>query len=532
MKFKIYAISILATSILFSSCLHELDIQKKGNYGGEENFYKTDNDAQQAVVTVYSAWNSASAEIFFMLDMLGDDVWCGGATRGDVVDAQNINEYRYGTDNSTIKNTFSSLYTIIYNANLVIERVVPDTEIRKRCVAEAYFFRGWANLYLGSLWGTAPLVDHILSTGEYAQGNSEPGALLRQASTDFKTAIDMNILPSKKSQDDKTTVIRITKETAYAFYGKSLLFEGNKTEAAKAFEQVINSNLYALYQGNYGNLLKLEGEFCSESVLENNQVGDPNTAWSFITYVHMWRGWRADKLSFSTIKPEYSDVTDGYGFFNPRKNLYDAFKLHNKAGGGNDYRLDNSIKTIDFLRNEMGLSITSIMHGNEGYFNWKMRGMHNEVITNMGGWNVLVSTNWRFMRYAEVLLLAAEANLETDNAKSLRYINQVRQRAQLSDLTAVTLNDIKQERRFELCFEGTRFIDLVRWGDAATVLANQGKEVMCLNMDGSTSVEYSTPTAGFVAGKHDRLPIPATEILLNSNINQNPGWSVSEAEGE
>ena len=72
----------------------------------------------------------------------------------------------------------------------------------------------------------------------------------------------------------------------------------------------------------------------------------------------------------------------------------------------------------------------------------------------------------------------------------------------------------------------------MRWGDAATVLDNQGKEVMCLNMDGSTSVEYSTPTAGFVAGKHDRLPIPATEILLNSNINQNPGWSVSEAEGE
>ena len=55
---------------------------------------------------------------------------------------------------------------------------------------------------------------------------------------------------------------------------------------------------------------------------------------------------------------------------------------------------------------------------------------------------------------------------------------------------------------------------------------------MCLNMDGSISVEYSTPTAGFVAGKHERLPIPATEILLNNNINQNPGWSISDSEGE
>ena len=369
MKIKIYALSLLATSILFSACLNELDIQKKGNYGGEENFYKTDNDAIQAVTTVYSAWNGASSGLFFMLDMLADDVWCGGGTRGDQVDAQNINEYRYGTDNSLIKSSFSSLYTIIYNANLVIERVTPDTEVRKRCVAEAYFFRGWANLYLGSLWGSAPLVDCILSPGEYSQGNSEPGALLRQASTDFKTAIDMNILPSKTSQDDKSTVVRVTKETAYAFYGKSLLFEDNKVEAAKALDQVINSNLYDLYQGNFGNILKLSTEFCCESVLENNQVDDPNTAWSFMTYVHVWRGWRTDKLSFSSLNQQYSDVTSGYGFFNPRKQLYDDFKSHNAIGGGNNYSLDNSINTAEFIKNDMGLSIPGIIHGNEGNFN-------------------------------------------------------------------------------------------------------------------------------------------------------------------
>jgi tetratricopeptide (TPR) repeat protein len=531
MKYKISALFVLAVGLLFGACIDELDIQKKGNYGGEENFYKTDDDAVQAITTVYSAWNSASSGLFYMLDMLGDDIWCGGGTRGDQVDAQNMNEYRYGTDNSTVKSSFSSLYGIIYNANLVIERVTPDTEVRKRCVAEAYFFRGWANLYLGSLWGTAPLVDRLLTSGEYAQGNSEEGALLAQASADFKAAIDLNALPSKLSKDDKTTVIRVTQEAAYAFYGKSLLFEGKKDEAGKALDKVINSKLYDFYEGEYGNIHKLEAEFSCESILENNQVDDANTAWSFMTYVHVWRGWRNDKLSFSKIKDEYSSIASGYGFFNPRKKLYEAFKAYNVAGGGNDYRLDQSIKTLEFLKNDMGLSVTGIMHGNEGYFNWKMRALKDELVIDMGGWNVCVNTNWRFMRYSEVLLLAAEAYLESDNGKALGYINQVRNRAKLNLLSSVTLDDIKQERRFELCFEGTRFIDLVRWGDAAAVLADQGKEVMCLNTDGTVSVEYVTPTAGFVKGKHERLPIPATEILLNENIKQNPGWSAADSEG-
>lgn len=525
---KIAMLLLAAAGLLCGSCEDQLDIQKKGNYGGEENFYQTDDDALQAVTTVYSAWNSASSNLFFMLDMLGDDIWCGGGTRGDQTDAHYLNEYNYGTDNGDIKTSFTNLYTIIYDANLVIERVTPDTDVRKRCVAEAYFFRGWANLYLGSLWGTAPLVTHKLEPDEYAQTNSEEGQLLAQASADFKAAIDMDILPSKTSVDDKETGIRITKECAYAFYGKSLLFEGKNSEAATALEEVINSGLYDLYTGDYGDIHKLVGEFNCESVLENNQVDDPNTAWSFMTYVHVWRGWRTDKLSFSNIKSAYSNVTSGYGFCNPRKSLYDDFKAYDAVGGGNDYRLDQSIKTLDFLKNDMGLSLTGIMHGNEGYFNWKLRAQKDEVITDMGGWNVLVNTNWRFMRYSEVLLLAAEANLSVNQSKALTYINKVRSRAKLNELTSVSLDDIKKERRFELCFEGTRFIDLVRWGDAATVLANQGKEVMCLNTDGTTSVEYTNTNAGFVAGKHDRLPIPATEILLNKNIKQNPGWSSGE----
>lgn len=513
-----------------ASCEDQLDIEKKGNLGGEEDFYQTDADAESAITTTYAQWNSMHGNMFMMLDMLSDDAWCGGSNRADQLSFHYLNEFCYGSNSGTVQDVFSNLYGIIYCANLVIERVTPDTDTKRRCVAEAYFFRGWANFYLGALWGTAPKVDHLLEPGEYSQPNSEEGELLAMASADFKTAADMNILPSKKSMDDRETGIRITQECVYAFMGKSLLWEGKDDEAAAALDKVISSGLYDLYEGDYGDIHKVTAEFCRESILENNQVDDPNTAWSFMSYVHVWRGWRNDQLSWTSLNPAYANVTSGYGFDNPRKELYESFKKYDQAGGGDDYRLDRTIKNLDFLRDQMGLNVTAILHGNEGYFNWKLRAQQDEIIIAMGGWNVLVSTNWRFMRYAEVLLLAAEANLDSNAAKSLEYVNKVRGRARLTPLSSVGLSDIKDEKRFELCFEGTRFLDLVRWGDAATVLANQGKTVYGLKTDGTTFEEYKSEKSGFVAGKHERLPIPATEILLNGAIHQNPGWSVDSGE--
>lgn len=527
MKKKIlYLFGVLALLIGGVSCEDRLDIEKKGNLGGEDEFYHTDADAESAITATYAQWNSMHGNMFMMLDMLSDDVWCGGSNRADQLSFHYLNEYCYGSNSGTVEDVFKNLYGIIYRANLVIERVSPDTDIRRRCIAEAYFFRGWANFYLGALWGTAPIVDHLLEPGEYSQPNSEEGALLALASSDLQKAVDMNALPSKKSMDDRETGIRITQECAYAYLGKSLLWEGKNAESAAALEKVIASGLYDLYDGDYGDIHKVTAEFCKESILENNQVDDPNTAWSFMSYVHVWRGWRNDQLSWTGLKPEFGNVTGGYGFDNPRKELYDSFKAYDRAGGGDDYRLDRTIKDTDFLRDRMGLNITAIIHGNEGYFNWKLRAQQDEIITAMGGWNVLVSTNWRFMRYAEVLLLAAEANLDGNPSKATEYINKVRTRAHLNPLSAVTLTDIKNEKRFELCFEGTRFMDLVRWGDAASVLANQGKSVKGLKTDGTVFEEYTSSRSGFVAGKHERLPIPATEILLNGAIRQNAGWGV------
>ena len=169
------------------------------------------------------------------------------------------------------------------------------------------------------------------------------------------------------------------------------------------------------------------------------------------------------------------------------------------------------------------ITIISPLYGNEGYLQWKHRMPSDEVITT--SWGYSTHTNFRWMRYAEVLLLASEASLQSgDAASALIYINEVRSRARLNPLSNVTLDDIKKEKRLELCFEGCRYQDLVRWGDAATVLANQGKEIPALSADGSVSIVVTNTQFGFKTGKHELLPFPEHEMNVNKNLKQNPGW--------
>jgi SusD family. len=92
-------------------------------------------------------------------------------------------------------------------------------------------------------------------------------------------------------------------------------------------------------------------------------------------------------------------------------------------------------------------------------------------------------TNMPVIRYAEVLLLAAEAQLLGGSpAKADQYVNQVRQRAKLGAKTGVTLQDIQTEKNLELCFEGVRYLDIIRWGIAYDLMKDQGKETYNLKV--------------------------------------------------
>ena len=142
--------------------------------------------------------------------------------------------------------------------------------------------------------------------------------------------------------------------------------------------------------------------------------------------------------------------------------------------------------------------------------------------------------------------MAAEAHVMGGGSadKAVKYINEIRTRAKLVPLSSVTLDDVKKEKRLELCLESVRFQDLVRWGDAKAVLGEQGKAIPAygyfvkIGADGKPVMDADkNPVFEFrlepenvknsVYGfqdKHMLLPIPHAELNVNPNIKQNTGW--------
>lgn len=525
MKLKYLCAILLAVTFisgLTTSCEDRLDIPKHGSLGGPEAYYKTDEEVLSGLASMYFTWRWTYYNWYMLKNALSDDVWAGGGSRGDSPDIEGLNEYTYDSSNGFIKDVYQNLYRLIYRANLIIKYVQGTTEEMKRAVAEAKVVRCWAHMELVSLWGTAPLVDHVLAASEYRQSNSSPEQVWAFIEQDLKEAIQSNNLPSKKSVDDQETGMRMTQEAAKALLGKAYLFQGKFIEAGQILDEVIESKLYELYP-DYEYLLHARANNSCEAMIEIQMRNDPEQAWAqnWSVNAEVMTAWRSAQLSFTT---EASDIFSmgGYGFFAPRKSLYQAFV---DREGENGYRLKSTIRTYTQMQKE-GVSILDgqVLTGNEGYFMWKNRPLREDLIIDNPGYQILQYINRRVMRYAEVLLMAAEAHLRGDNdqTKALKYVNEIRKRAQLSTLTNVTMEDVKIEKRLELCLESVRYQDLVRWGDAETIMASQGKEVATYNGK-ITEYPFTNTIYGF-KNKHKLLPIPLAELEVNSNMKQNVGW--------
>jgi tetratricopeptide (TPR) repeat protein len=533
---KILLIFILILGIV--GCESRLDIPKKGDMGSTESFYKTDQDALAAKSALYQSFLGTAGSVRTLLNLLSDDIWCGGAQKSDNAGMEEVGGYMFNSSSTTSLSSYQSLYTVIYRACLILEHFEAfDTDIKKEVQAEAYFARGWANFYLAAMYGTSPLVDHLLSPSEYYPGNSTAMEKYEQAVEDFKAAIALNSLQTKTNLNDLNTVY-ITQEYAYAMLGKTYVFMKEWDLAIAAFDNVIGSGKYDLWYGDYQNIAKMESDFNCEYIMERNYLFDANNRsgnWGGIMY-----GWRTNKFLWANnaSNPDadpvgYDLIPSGWGFYVPRKALYDAFLAMDPDS--NSYRLRSTIVTYDQVY-AMGVTNSQRVHGCEGFLTWKYRYRWSETNNN----NIFSgAANDKVMRYAEVLLLAAEANVMSPSgsqADALDYINQIRDRAQLTDLGAVTLDDIQKEKRLELWGEGTRFLDLVRWGIAEDYL---GVPDGSMEMPGFTAIhngtdpdiyewqvstEYVNITNGYVEGQHNVLPIPDKEIMQNKNLEQNPGW--------
>jgi starch-binding outer membrane protein, SusD/RagB family len=483
-----------------TSCSKDIiDLSPRGTVL-ESNFYKTEAELFQGLVAAYDplGFSPGFAMKMGLLNAASDDTHAGGSDASDQPNWVSYDKFTMSPTLGPQSGLWSKNFIGIYRANLVLEKsegavtgLTPDK--KARYIAEAKFLRAYYYFDLVRWFGNVPLVTATpASDAIYKQVQATPAAVYTQIEKDLKEAIATTQLPESVPADE---LGRITKGAAKAMLGKVILFQNNAArmgEAATLFEEVINSNAYAL-EKVYADIFKPDNKFGKESIFEIHCSGNRKGDWGIgidgnegnkdvqfcgmrdfvgATYANGWSFCPVslELVNFMQNDPRFAaTVIDG-------KALKAAGASYSAGYQNTDY----------FIKKYAPLAAFKATSG-EPALNW--------------GYNI------KEIRLADVLLMAAECfNRSSNDVKALTYLNRVRTRVLLPSKTsagATLLQDIYDERRLELATEGFRFWDLLRTGKAATVLAGQG----------------------FKANKNELLPVPQSEIdIMQGNFKQNLGY--------
>lgn len=501
MKAFKYKIGIVFIALLGTmSCSKDIiDLSPRGTVL-ESNFYKTEAELFQGLVAAYDPLGFATNFTMKMglLNAASDDTHAGGSDASDQPAWVAYDKFTLDPNLGPQAGLWSKNYTGIYRANLVIEKAEGTitgltADKKARYIAEAKFLRAYYYFDLVRWFGSVPLLTTSPSADAiYTQSQATAAAVYTQIEKDLKDAVATTQLPESVPADE---LGRITKGAAKSLLGKVILFQNNTArmgEAATLFEEVINSNNYAL-EKVYGDIFKPENKFGKESIFEVYNSGNRKGDWGMGI-----DGNEGNKdVQFCGMRDFVgSTYATGWSFCPVSLDLVNFMK--------NDPRFAETI--IDGKALKASGASYAAGYQNTDYFIKKyaplaaFKATSGEPALNWG-------YNTKEIRLADVLLMAAECfNRSGNDAKAQTYLNRVRTRVALASKTstgAALLQDIYDERRLELATEGMRFWDLIRTGKAATVLAGQG----------------------FKAGKHELLPIPQSEIdIMQGAFKQNVGY--------
>ncbi len=473
-------------------------------------FFQSENNAEEALIGLYDLmqynyakdWSSA----FFLKQLPGDAANAAGGSSTDQTQLQDIDDYvNVSISNPSIESVWSLYYNTIALANTIINEVeAGDLSNKEFVLAEAKFMRAWCYFELTTMWGDVPL--RLVNPSEISP---EAFAISKSTRADIYAQVELDLAAAIAGLPDKSAVsqnFRVSKGAAQATLGKVLVFQGKHSEAIPLFEAVISNAAHDL-EPNVADVWLESTEFGIESLFELGYISTNGVDWGNIP----WGGRTESNLHIQLMGPRgdgFFDLTgtgliNGWGFNLPTAKLVSAFE----AAGDVDRKAATVMTEAEL--EAVGGSLTGEPWDYEGAFRTKYATRTSQT-TSDGVAELNYTTNWRLLRYAEVLLLAAEAyNAEGQDGNARTELNKVRSRAGLADvpdtLAGTDLFDaIVNEKYLELAHEGQRFWDLVRWGIASTELAGTG---------------YTS--------KNDLFPIPASEIDKNDALtidDQNPGY--------
>lgn len=560
------------------------------------NYVKEDYSEEETAADLASVYDSfmrkvasrGSSALFspmrVVFNMCGDDVYAAGCCFGDNDFLGSLNEFRYDDSNEAVRNVYEDFYSVISDFNRIIDKYRGcQSDLSRRVIAETRVLRAYVYMQLVSGWGTPPFVYLYDSSNSIKPYNSDRDPVCPRTHKQFlewcareceKALIDLD---ERTSPTDVEGAYTVTIGFANAVAGKAYLFAEDYSKSRTALSRVIESGKYDLVPGErYWELFHIEGDGNEEKVFEPSLVYNPSIgAWSGPNQMSTWMeanlfNWRSDHFKYPPHQ-KYSGV-DGWGSLGVPQWFGDEFF----ANDGHSYRFDATLKHIDdavygmeysdavvdggkkvndmTLDEKKASKAIGIADSKDGLYGQSFWLPFKQLVksTDCGpyGNNVRLN-NYTIMRYAEVLLLYAEACLQSgDSAQGAWAVNQIRQRAGLSTLGNVDMNVLKKEKSYEFWFEGCRWTDILRWGDLERV-SNAGSNIPKLfdklfrapkasdnnitweNGSEENSRFYTVSSheaidrgdeVGFKANKHEWFPYPNNVLDTNPNLVQNPGW--------
>ena len=460
-----------------------------------ENFYASAADAVSAVNAVYSQTQWVYFFYWYQSDVASDDIF---ATSNFGADGHQLASYTFDPTLWSIDNVWSNAYITINRANIVLDRVpaiVMDPVQRNRVLGEAHYLRALMNFELVRLFGDVPLIEHEAKSVADAQVPRTPAAqVYALIVSDLQTAITQ--LPASYSGTD---LGRATSGAAQALLAKVYLNQRDYTNAAKYAGQVMSSGRYSL-NARWLDNFKISDEFVNpESIFEIN-YGAPEQTAGVVGSV---------QALFSL--PSGFPGGDAYGLMQVNPQLIALYSANDQRGNGATYMTSP-------YTDALGRTATWGVPNGAAFHKW----LDETDSKNMTArsWQQ-EPNNWIIQRYADVLLIYAEA-VNAGGAATAgsaeAALNLVRARAGIptvSGLSAAALSDsIRAERRREFAFEGQRWFDLSRWGVLDATVRAKTAQMQAL-FPGETTV-HGAPSNLF--------PIPSGQINSNPKLTQNTGW--------
>ncbi|MCX2739989.1 RagB/SusD family nutrient uptake outer membrane protein [Pontibacter anaerobius] len=492
----IYAAVFALALPLFSACEDDfLDVDPEGTIL-ESEYYKNPAEAYTGLVAAYDPLGWEAGDTYHniaAINAASDDAYAGGGGPSDMNTWQAWNRFNLTPAVGPQEEYWDRNFRGIARANTILAKVeagVPGLAeaTAQRYIAEAKFLRAYYYFELVRLFRNVPLFTAPLATEEiFNQTQVGPEEVYAQIEKDLTEAIPN--LPTTVPVASEGG--RATQGAGKALLGKVYLFQQEWSNAAAQLADVNGTpggtSMYGYkLMDNYGAIFDPANKFNSESIFEIVHTNLARQDWG------AWPNFEGN-VGVQMMGPRgYSGPTyvSGWGFNPLTESLVAALE--------GDPRYDETVLDI----NAIDGATYEPSYDDTGYF-VKKYAPRAAWLSTAGGEPVLnFNIDYIEIRLADTYLMEAEAIVQGggDLSRAAALLNTVRARVGLAPVAA-TLENIYRERRLELATEGHRFHDLVRTGRAASVLAPMG----------------------FVAGKHEVLPIPLEE-LANTKLEQNPEY--------